>query len=490
VAAPFVFLVALAAGLALAVGSAAAAPVGGDFAVAPAAALARWNPVRRAAAKPLGLLEIAGPPRAGQAATLARGDSAAATTAAAEGVDSGDPTLFPNRANGVVFGEFPSAEGVELYQCSGSVIDSPAGNVVLTAGHCAIDPETGDPARSLVFVPGYREGSEPYGAFAAESWVTTPEWEGSAGTPEPDESGDLAMLLLAPGQASGASVEATVGGLPIAFETTRAQTYTQWGYPGEAPYDGEVLYSHTAPFAGTDIFYPAASAPIKIASDFTAGASGGPWTIGPTSEPTVVSLTDYAYEFDPGHVYGAWFGPAARQVYERAAGVAVPPAGAEGSGATPTEPTTAPATTAPPAAPSTAAPAASGPGHPDGSAPVRPAATPAAGAGGLTIVAARGPSAGAGATLVVKVDGPGTLRLSGAAVRTASVEAGAAGSYRLAVTARRGSTAARALRRRGTATVGVWIRFAGSAGVRRASRLVRLAESPRTNRKQLPSTHQ
>lgn len=457
----FVFLAAVAAAFAVAAGSAAAAtPVGGDFTVAGEAAVARWTPVRRAAAKPLGVLMIGGPEGAGSALPLAR-------RSGAEGTDTGDPTLFPNRANGVVFGEYPTVAGPEPYQCSGSVIESPVGNVVLTAGHCVIDPETGDVARSVVFVPGYREGSEPYGSFAAESWLATPEWVQSAGTREPDESGDLAMLRLAPSPSSGASVEATVGGLPIAFEGAREQTYTQWGYPGEAPYDGEALYSHTAPYAGVDPFYPAATAPIKIASDFTAGASGGPWTIGPASDPTVVSLTDYAYEFEPGHVYGAWFGAAARQVYEEAAGVTVPPA--RGSGAPveapPAQPTTNPASAQPAPAPSA------------------PTGTTRAGAGHLAILTTRGPSDRAGATVVVSVGGPGKLRLSGAAVRTVSVEVAGGGNYRLPVAAKKGSPAAQALGHRGTAKVGVWIRFVSSAGVRRAWRLVRLVDPHRSRLK-------
>ncbi len=76
--------------------------------------------------------------------------------------------------------------------------------------------------------------------------------------------------------------------------------------------------------------------------------------------------------------------------------------------------------------------------------------------------------------MVVHVGGPGTLRLSGPGVRTVSVVADVAGNYRLPVSAKAGSAAARTLRRRGRATVGVWVRFAGPLGIRHASRLVPL----------------
>ncbi len=397
---------------------------------------------------------------------------------AVEGVDTGDPTLFPNRANGAVFGEYATAAGVELFQCSGSVIDSPAGDVVLTAGHCVIDPRTGDVARSLVFVPGYREGARPFGTFAGEAWVTTPEWASTAGTAEPDESGDLAMLVLARGAASGASVEGTVGGLSIAFEGPREGTYTQWGYPGEAPYDGEILYSHTTPSAGVDPFYPAATAPVRIASDFTAGASGGPWTVGPTSAPTVVSLTDYAYEFDPGHVYGARFGPAARAVYEEAAAVAVAPVATGAGQPAPDDSTLVPAPAAPASPPAqtaatgTASPRAAKPGETDRFR--------------VSVVHSRTGGLGK-AALVVRIGRPGTLRLTGAALRPISLEADAPGSYRMTVIVRSGSAAARALRRAGTAAVGAWVRFTDADGVRRTWRLVHLVDPPHSHPSRQPT---
>jgi V8-like Glu-specific endopeptidase len=463
--------------VAVTAGSAAAATTVGTFAASPGAAIARWTPARRAAAEPMSVLPVSragtlggspllGASAASTSAGAAASASAAATPGAVEGVDTGDSTLFPNRANGTVYVEYVAEGKAEFFQCSGSVIDSPAGDVVLTAGHCVIDPETGDQARVAIFVPGYREEETPFGVFAATSFATTPEWSSTAGTSDPDEAGDLAMLVLAPIAKTGQSVEATVGSLGIAFEQPREQTYTQWGYPGATPYNGEILYSHTTPYAGGDPSYPAAERPIKIASDFTEGASGGPWTVGPASAPTVLSLTDYYYEADPRHLYGAYFGSAAREVYETAGGVVVPPV----TPAAPTEPTV-PATATPAPTPSVSPP------PPPAAAPAStPAPSPATGS--LRIVAAHGRSTQGEATVVVHLGGPGTLRLSGPAVRTVSVVAEVAGDYRLAVSAKVGGPAARALRLRGSVTVGVGIRFTSPVGVRHASRLVRLFTRP------------
>jgi hypothetical protein len=232
---------------------AAAVPVQGSITASPGAALSHWTAARRRAAAPLSVLGLPGATSPGRAPLL--GDAAApeasASTAAVEGIDTGDPTLFPNRANGTVYGEFVTPGETELYQCSGAVVESRRGDTVLTAGHCVVDPETGVAARSLIFVPGYRETAEPFGAWAATGWVTTPEWAGTAGGPDPDEAGDLAFLSVADGP-TGASVEETVGAFGIGFEQALVQTYTQWGYPGEAPYDGEVLYAHAATYEGSD----------------------------------------------------------------------------------------------------------------------------------------------------------------------------------------------------------------------------------------------
>jgi V8-like Glu-specific endopeptidase len=425
----------------------------GSFSASPAASVHRWTGARRRAAEPLSVLALPRPTGLRRSPLIEEAAAAPATsasTAAVEGVDTGDSKLFPNRANGTVYGEYVLPGETEFYQCSGSVIESPRGDIVLTAGHCVIDPETGTAASSIIFVPGYRETEEPFGVWAATSFVTTPEWASTAGGSDPDEAGDLALLVMA-NNTSGANVQETVGALGIGFEQAREQTYTQWGYPGEAPYNGEILYSHTTPYAGSDPFY--SPPPLKIASDFTAGSSGGPWTIGPSTAPEVLSVTDYYYEDDRHHLYGAYFGAAARHAYETATGLAV--AAGPGPGGTAVAPTAAvPAPT--PAAPTPA------PG------------TSSSTAAWLRIRAIHHRPGSTGATVTVSVGGPGNLRLSGPAVKTIKLSAGAAGVYSLPVSVKPGGSGARTLRRRGTARVGVWIHFTTSAGTRQASRLIRL----------------
>ncbi len=322
---------------------------------------------------------------------------------------------------------------------------------MLTAGHCVINAETGAEARLLAFVPGWREGSDPYGVWVAEQRVIAKSWKATAGH-FPNEGGDLALLVLA--DRRGRSVEEEVGSLGIAFDQACAQTYTQWGYPAASPFDGEILYAETAPYLGTDSRSLFAPRTMKIASDFTAGASGGPWTIGPLTAPTVVSVTDYGYEDEPGYLYGAYFGTAAREAYELASGTPVA-AGIEEACTDPT-PVVSPAP-----APPTSSPEASPP----------PAAPPAAPVS-MQVLEVRRHRARGSAVVLVKVGTRGLLKLSGAAVRADLVKAPKAGDYRLRVAAKGG--ARRRLRRRGGAEVGVRIAFRAHGRTRRVIRGIRL----------------
>jgi V8-like Glu-specific endopeptidase len=427
---------------------------------------ATWTAARRRAAQPLatelpagadGLESVAA--SASTSSTEAPSTKAATPqtkSASIEGVDTGSSTLYPNRANGKVYGIYVIRGREYEYECSGSVIDSPHGDVVLTAGHCVIDPESGAVARDVVFVPGYREKSEPYGAWSATNYATTETWEETAGTRSPNEGGDLAFLVLAD-NSEGADVEEKVGSLKIAFDQARLQTYTQYGYPAEEPYDGEILYSNTTAYAGTDTHDPLLTpSPIRIASDFTAGSSGGPWTIGSSSAPTVVSLTDYGYEEEPGYIYGAYFGNAARGAYEVASGTEVA-AGIEDGVETATGATTSTGAAAVPATVSPTTRASSG-----------------TSADALRIRGVRRHPSSGTATITVAVGGGGILTMHGSGVWTASQEVDAAGVRRLTVRAK--GSMARKLLQQGSAAVTVRLAFATTSGTRRLSRTVRLLE--------------
>jgi V8-like Glu-specific endopeptidase len=465
-------LVALALAAALALPALAAAEptegvVAGTFAPSPIGTGTQWTPAALEEAEPLPVVELPGSPPAG--ARTAAITAEAATNTAFEGAEVGAGE-FPNLANGKLFGEYRiplNSEEIEIkkYECSASVVPSRKGNVILTAAHCVIDPETGVTATagSVVFIPGYHNGVAPDGAWEAVGYRATESWGKWAEKKlkPPNEGTDLAFLLLEANQESENShyrenVEKVAGSLGIAFDQACDQTYTQYGYPAEAPYDGEILYSHTTPYIGTDPSSAITPKPVKVASDFTGGSSGGPWTIGSSSALTALSVTAYGYEGQPGYLYGPYFGETARATYEHAALKSVPIGIEETCKALPEN--TTPSEPAPPA-------------------PAPPAPTPTPIPTPTPVVSLKVTRvhrlANGSAALTAQVSTAGKLKLSGAAVRAESVSTPAAGKYRMVVSAK-GPTS-RKLRQNGKAKVGVKVAFSASGKTDLVSRSIQLS---------------
>jgi hypothetical protein len=445
-----------------------------------------WTQERLEEAEPLPIITLPGPespalespapetPPAAQptsASTAALAGAVTDQTSALGGVEvaAAESTVFPNSVNGRLFGTFEISVGPhevkkEDYVCSGSVVDSLHGNLVLTAGHCVIDPETGTVTNAeLVFIPGYRSGgtslheTAPYGVWRAEKFATTETWKKTAKSGStPNEGGDLAFVTLRD-NSEDESVERVVGSsLGVGFDTACNQVYTQFGYPAEAPYNGEVLYSHTAAYAGVDTNPSFSPEPMKIASDFTRGSSGGPWAIGignPETPPTVLSLTAYGYISQPGYLYGPYFGEAAKKAYGAAFGPILPPDIEEACTQLPAPPEPPSQTTPPPTVTPETAP------------PPKEVVT-------LKVTRVRRRANGS-AVLIAKVSAAGMLKLSGSAVRAETLDTPAAGQYRLVVAPK--GPISRRLLQEGRATVGVKVAFSASGRTERVSRAIQLS---------------
>lgn len=108
--------------------------------------------------------------------------------------------------------------------CTASVVDSRAGNLVLTAAHCL----AGLSPSQIVFVPEYRDGAAPYGVWPVTRVVVDEAWSASA---SPDD--DMAFLLVhQPG--TKASVQSFTGGERLGFGQPPRQQVRVTGYPDNA----------------------------------------------------------------------------------------------------------------------------------------------------------------------------------------------------------------------------------------------------------------
>jgi V8-like Glu-specific endopeptidase len=108
--------------------------------------------------------------------------------------------------------------------CTGTVVDSPGGDLVLTAAHCLAGRQPG----SLAFVPGFRDGSAPLGV-----WTVGEVFVDSAWTRAHDPDHDFAFLRVSrPGSAS--TLEARTGAERLGAGRGAGRLTTVVGYPASA----------------------------------------------------------------------------------------------------------------------------------------------------------------------------------------------------------------------------------------------------------------
>ena len=114
-----------------------------------------------------------------------------------------------------------SAGKLGQHFCTASVVDSPAGDLVITAAHCM----TGT-SGTVDFVPGYDRGSQPYGI-----WTVTKVYVDQAWSTSSSQDDDFAFLRVSkPG--SSVPVEDVTGAERLATGTPASHQLVQViGYP-------------------------------------------------------------------------------------------------------------------------------------------------------------------------------------------------------------------------------------------------------------------
>lgn len=193
--------------------------------------------------------------------------------------------------------------------CSGDAVSSKNRSVVVTAGHCV--KYQGSWETNWVFVPGYHDGKRPYGTWSAKKLMTTPQWNKSENL-----NYDVGMAVV--GTRGGKHLTSAVGGQGIAFNQPRGATMYAFGYPAQAPYDGEkLIYCN-----GKVINDPLGQSNDQgITCLANGGASGGPWFQYFSASKGAgyqTSVNSFKYVFDPAHMFGPYFGTVAQSLYKKA----------------------------------------------------------------------------------------------------------------------------------------------------------------------------
>lgn len=251
-----------------------------------------WTPARMASARPLDLVAD----RHGDTSLRLGRPS---PTAAASFLTVPAPEEPPYSVNGRIFVKQGNLRGY----CSGTAIDSPTRQLVLTAGHCVNNGhEEGRTIWSqyLEFVPAYTAGRAPFGAFVSKrDDIFAPRpW-----TKYGNSDFDVGAFLTHPNRRGLNVADAVGGGATIALDLPRAQNFQTFGYPGNV----KQLQGCSSPYTGDDrLSYPLPGPPtMGIRCHWTPGASGGGWLIDEGTE--IDGLNSYLYLGNTSHTYGPYF---------------------------------------------------------------------------------------------------------------------------------------------------------------------------------------
>ena len=146
------------------------------------------------------------------------------------------------------------------HNCTASVLDSPGGNLILTAAHCLAGSAAG-----LLFAPGYHDGVAPYGVWTVERAFADPDW--LTGQHADD---DYAILQVASLRRAGrfVGVEAVTGGDRLGTAPGAGEAVRVVGY--NSGLDDE-------PISCLAVVRVEGNYPAFDCAGFSGGTSGGPW---------------------------------------------------------------------------------------------------------------------------------------------------------------------------------------------------------------------
>jgi V8-like Glu-specific endopeptidase len=149
-----------------------------------------------------------------------------------------------------------SAGKLGRHFCTASVVNSPDGDLLITAAHCVSGTS------GVVFVPGYDHGTAPYGVWTVTRIYTDRWWQASA---DPDD--DVAFLRVSQ-QGSVVPIEDVTGAEQLETGTQARQLVEVIGYPDTG----------SAPIACRNWTREPMSDQLEFdCGGFTDGTSGGPF---------------------------------------------------------------------------------------------------------------------------------------------------------------------------------------------------------------------
>jgi V8-like Glu-specific endopeptidase len=192
--------------------------------------------------------------------------------------------------------------GLGTHFCTASVVASPHADLAVTAAHC-VARHSG----TIAFVPGWRDGSSPYGVWAVRKVVVDRAWTSSASI-----DNDVAFLVLGP--AHGRSIQQVTGAERVGIGKLGSLPVQVIGYPDRED-DPVTCHGRTS-----------VPLPHQLEFDcgrYTDGTSGGPFLMNVsrrTGTGTVIGVIGgYEQGGDVAQIsYAAEFGRNIARLYRTA----------------------------------------------------------------------------------------------------------------------------------------------------------------------------
>jgi hypothetical protein len=220
--------------------------------------------------------------------------------------DVGNGSVIPtaHRYNGSpsVGALFDSPHAAE-HTSTASVIDSPGGDLLITAAHAIRGS-----GRGYVFVPAYDKGKEPYGAWTVTAAFSPAAWGGVD-----SDSADVAFLVVAPQRRHGrlVTLQSLTGGHALGSAPARGEKVTVPAY--ESGQDDQ-------PFTCLATVYYDNAFPAFACHSYPGGTSGSPWLAAAPGGPVVVGVIGGLHQGGCQAVtsYTSSFGAQVRSAYAEA----------------------------------------------------------------------------------------------------------------------------------------------------------------------------
>lgn len=166
---------------------------------------------------------------------------------------------------GALFGTSNGSIDGQGHYCTGSVVNSPQGDVIVTAAHCVYD--SSGAYTDIAFVPGYHDGQDPYGVWIPSAVIVAPQW---ASDSDPDY--DVAFVIVHE-QGSSAKIQDVVGGDQLGLSPNYADLTQVVGYP-ESTEQPITCTNYTKEFSDSSLNTDQLEFDC---SDYPGGTSGGPF---------------------------------------------------------------------------------------------------------------------------------------------------------------------------------------------------------------------